>query len=212
MTALNRFALDVLHDVTGAPVALVERDIRFTAIEYCDYTLAWRVSLADVAIVADTDEYTFAPPANSRVATVFYAAQDGIKIVPTTERVLDDTQASWRTQTSQQAAWYYLPDRETIRLALTPELADTLTLRVALKPTQDTKTLPDFLFNDHLEAIRAGTLARMLLQPGKDWSDPQLGTHYRALYEAAKRKERAERWNDYTRESTLSIRPINYYG
>lgn len=212
MTALNRFALDVLHDVSGAPGPLVEREVRFAAIEFCDYTLAWRSSLADIAIVADTNEYAFVVPSESRVSSVFYAGHDDIRVLPTTERTLDDTQENWRSAdaTAEISSWYYLPDRETVRLALTPEAVGVLELKVSLKPTQDAKNLPDFLYNDHLEAIRAGTLARLLAQPGKDYSNPQLGGYFKMEFEKLKRKERAERWNDYTRQSTLYVGPVAY--
>lgn len=214
-TPINKVALDVLQDVTGAPVHQVERDIRFAAIDFCDYTLAWRVPLADIPVVADTNEYAMTLPTESRIATVFYMGQDGIRLLPTSERALDDGQECWRSEevTADKASWYFLPDRAgTVKLALTPSIAGTLSLTVALKPTQACKTLPDFLYEDHLEALRSGCLSRMLAQPGKEWTNPQLAAYYSALFLDAKRKEKAERWNDYTRQSSLSVLPINYYG
>lgn len=216
MTALNVIALDALKDVPGAPMPLVEREVRFTAIDFCDYTLTWRMDLSNANIVSGTSDYTMVPPADGRIATVLYASADGLRILPTTERRLDDTEDGWRLSTTKasQAQWYYLPDRTTIRIALTPSESITsgLGITVALKPTQDAKTLPDQLYEDNLEAIRAGTLARLFSAPGKEWSNPQAGVYYRNEYERAKRKEKAERLNDYTRMSSLSIVPGGNYG
>jgi len=216
VTALNVIALDAIKDVPGAPMPLVEREVRFTAIDFCDYTLTWRVELNDANIVDGTAEYTMTPPADSRIATVLYASANGIRLLPTTERRLDDTEDGWRLSTTKaaQAQWYYLPDRTTIRIALTPSenITSGLGITVALKPTQDAKTLPDQLYEDNLEALRAGTLARLLSIPAKEWSNPDAGLYYRGEYERAKRKEKAERLNDYTRSSSLSIVPGGNYG
>ncbi len=212
MTALNRVALDVIIDVAGAPMPLVEREVRYASIDFCDFTMAWRVPLDEVPIVGGTSEYEFTLPDDSVIATVFYLGQDGVRLLPTTERVLDDDQGAWRASdsTATAAQWFYLPDRTKVRLALTPSAAGLMGLTVALKPGQTAKTLPDFIFEHHVEALRAGALARLLAQPRKDWSDPQLA-YYLAVFDKAKRKEKAERWNDYTRGSTLRIVPAVRY-
>lgn len=212
MTALNRFGLDIAMDIVGAPMPLIEREVRFTAVEFCDYTLTWRVSLDDIDVVGGTGEYELTVPANSRVVTIVYAGHDGAKLMPTTEVALDDDHDGWRTSKSSKAAWYYLPDRTRIRIVLTPDAAGTLEAAVALAPTQDAKVLPDMLYNEHLESIRKGTLARMLAVPGKAWSNPAMAAYYLNAFDRAKRKEKAERLNDYTRRSTLSITPVNYTG
>lgn len=214
--ALSKFLPEVLIDCPGAPDPQVDRQVRHAAIELCDFALVWRVDLAAQDIVADTSEYAIDSSPDGRVVTVIYASHDGIQLEPATERQLDDNVEGWRaaSNTSTQPEWYYLPDRETIRLALTPDKAvtDGLKVSVALKPKQDAESLPDILYDDYLEAIGCGAKARLLAMSGRPWADPQTAQYYKREFERLKHKHKAERLNDFTRESTYRVRPINYYG
>ena len=215
---LNAFGLKLTEDVLGAPMPLLERNVRLAIIEFCEFTLTWRHELDAMDLVAGTNEYELTVPDFTRLVTVAYAGDDDLRIVPTTMMTLDTTQEAWRkTGTSNrasQAQWYYLPDRTKIRLYLTPFEAKTEGLKVivVLKPTQDAKSVEDFLYEDHLEAIRHGTLARVLAIPAKEWSNAQMAAWHKAEFEKLKKKEKAERLNDYTRESTFSVLPYNYAG
>lgn len=208
-TALSAFRVEVLMEVAGAPTPLIDREIRHAAIDFCDYTLTWRTPVDLQDIIVSTSDYDLTVPSDARVVTVLYAGRDGVRMLPTSERRLDDEQDGWRNSTTTAAgsSWYYLPDRETIRIALTPDASatDALAVMCAFKPTQTATNLPDILFDDHLEAIGHGAKARLLAIPGKPWSNPQLAAYHEAKFEKAKKKEKAERLNDYTRQSTLSI-------
>jgi hypothetical protein len=128
--------------------------------------------------------------------------------------MLDDTEAGWRTSESDVASYYYMPDKKTIRLALTPTTTESKTLKVVacFKPTVDATVLANNLYDDHLEAISHGALARLYDMDGESWANPAGAAKKRVLFELAKKKEKAERLNDYTRESTLRIRGVDYYG
>jgi hypothetical protein len=213
---LNAFGLQVADQVIGAPIGTVEREIRFAAIEFCDYTFTWRLDLDAVDLVADQADYEFVLPDDSRIVTVLYVGQDGLKVLPTTMITMDSQLDGWRRSTSvaSRAAYYYLPDRTKVRLTLTPEASSTgaLSLMVALKPTQEARVLPDILFDDNLEAMRHGALGRLMAMPRFEWSNPQLAAYHKGEFERLKKKEKAERYNDYTRTSSLTIRPPNYGG
>jgi hypothetical protein len=215
MKALADFHLEIRPEVPGAPIALVNRALVNTAIEFCDYTLTWRDEIDTQGIRADQNTYDLDAPSCARVAAVLYAGHNDVRVMPGNERNLDDNVDGWRqsTNTSDAADYYYLPDRKTIRLALTPgtTLAGGLDIFCAFKPTVTAEYLPDVLYNDHLEAIGRGAKARLLIMAGMPWANPQLGLAYGQLFEEAKVKERAERFNDYTRESTFSANPPNYW-
>ena len=161
-------------------------------------------------------DYDIPTPGGTRIAKLLYVGHSGIQVLPTTEVRLDDDESGWRTSGTNAAvsAWYYLPDKKTIRLALTPDTTASKALKItaALKPTQTTENLADNLYDDHYEAISFGALKRLLSMKGKPWHDPDLASYYMAEFERAKVKEKAERLGDYTRESTLTVPPIDYYG
>lgn len=215
---LNAFGLQMTEDCLGAPITLIERNVRLAIIELCEFSMAWRVVLDDMDIVAGTNEYALTVPANTRVVSVAYAGDDNLRILPTTMMTLDSMPEPWRqtatNNRASQASWYYLPDRSTIRLVLTPFEAKTagLSVIVSLKPTQDAKSVEDFLYEDHLEDIRHGALSKILRIPKKEWTDAREAEVNRLLFEKDKRRVKAERYNDFTRKSTLSVLPTNYTG
>ncbi|MGH1372983.1 MAG: hypothetical protein ACRBBW_13165 [Cellvibrionaceae bacterium] len=212
-TPLKKFRSEVLTDVSGVPGSLIDRHILRAAIEFCDYTLTWREKF-----IQTTDEGVMqcllTPDEGSRVVTVLYVGDDGVKVAPATESRLDDTMTGWRDadNDSASAQYYFLEDRETLSLVLTPDAERSVEVVACLKPTQDATELHDDLYEDHIEALGYGAKARLFAMPAKPWSNPELAMYFKKQFEDAKDKEKAERLNDYTRESSLIVRPHNYYG
>ncbi|MCG7931970.1 MAG: hypothetical protein N0E44_18210 [Candidatus Thiodiazotropha lotti] len=196
----------------SCPTAIVDEAIRQAAIEFCDFTYTWRLELDAKRVRAGVSDYDIDAPKCGRLAHMLYVSHNGIEVAKATERTLDDTVEGWRTAEAQVAANYFMPDKQTIRLALTPTLTASKTLKMvaAFKPTVDASVLANNLYDDHLEAITHGALARLYEMDGQPWANPQGAINKRALFETAKKKEKAERLNDYTRESTLTVRGTNY--
>jgi len=211
--ALKKFRSEVLTDVSGVPGSLVDRCILRAAIEFCDYTLTWREKFIQTTSEG-VMQCLLSPDTGSRIVTVLYVSDDGVKVVPATESQLDGVSAGWRDTNNQSAAaqYYYLEDRETLSLVLTPDAERSLEIIACLKPTQDSTELPETLYEDHIESIGYGAKSRIFAMPAKPWANPELAMYFSTLSESAKDKEKAERLNDYTRESSLVVRPYNYYG
>lgn len=198
----------------SCPTAVIDDAIRDSAIEFCDYTYTWRIELGASRVRDGVTDYTINNPKCGRLSHVIYVGHDGAEVVKATERELDDTVEGWRTSEADVAQYYYMPDKETIRLALTPTTTESkvLAITAAFKPTVDATVLANNLYDDHLEAITHGALARLYDMDGEKWANPDGAAKKRLLFDVAKRKEKAERLNDYTRQSTLTVRPVNYYG
>lgn len=217
MKYLKDFHLEIRPETPGAPFALVNRAIINAAIEFCDRTLTWRKCVDAQGVRAGQSTYDLDVPSTARVAHVMYVGHDGVRVGPINEHNLDTDSdlEGWRDTDNQSdtAEGFYLPDRKTIRLVLTPAttVAGGLEVFCALKPRVDVTQLPDVLYDDHLEAIGNGAKARLLSMSKVPWADMTMAGVYSDLFDQAKRKERAERLNDYTRESDLTIRPPNYF-
>lgn len=212
MKPIANFRRNVTIMARSCPTAIVDEAIRQSAIEFCDFTYTWRIELDLKRIRAGTSDYDIDAPKCGRLAYVFYASHNNAEITKAAERTLDDTVEGWRTSESDVASYFYMPDKETIRLALTPAKTASKTLKIvaAFKPTVDATVLANNLYDDHLESISHGALARLYDMDGEPWANPNGAEKKRILFKRAKQKEKAERLNDYTRESTLTVRGTNY--
>lgn len=215
MKNLDEFYIEVRPEVPGCPIAVMNRALVNAAIEFCDRTLTWRTEIDTQGVNDGTNEYDLEVPSCGRVAAVLYVGHDDVRVVPGNERNLDDRLTGWRRSTAEAdiAEYYYLPNRKTIRLALTPasDSSSGLDIFCAFKPIPAATQLPDNLYDDHLEAIGWGAKARLMLMSGAAWANPALAGIYSESFQSAIVKERAERFNDYTRESDLIIRPPSYW-
>ena len=210
---LREFRFQVSPDVPGCPGAMIDRAVRQAAIEFCRFTRTWREALDPFRARDGVAEYELDLPACALIESVVFAQHNGVEILPTTEQTLVDTGDTWRTQEATQVTNYYLKDRNLLRVYPIPDTttAKALDVVVALKPAQDATELPEILFNDHLEALGHGALQRLKAMPRKSWSAPEDVQYHMAQFERMKKDEKAERLNDYTRESTLRVRPASYW-
>jgi hypothetical protein len=83
--------------------------------------------------------------------------------------------SAWMFTTAEQPIKYYMSASEptTLYLYQIPTLVSTLGLlvRAYCKPLQTATLLPDFLYNEHLNAITYGALAKLFGAKGMPWYD-----------------------------------------
>jgi hypothetical protein len=136
-----------------------------------------------------------------RVDTIFYDA-DGTswdeKIPFKTRDELDRENPNWYTETgSTPTAWTHGNNGAALIIPqTTATVSSALLVRAVIAPVYNslTDTLPDFLYYEFEETIRAGILASLMKQPGKDWSNPEMAMFYAQAYAAGlmKAKSRAQ--------------------
>lgn len=168
-----------------------------------DNGLDWTLTqLAVEAPVAGTDI-----PAKcivKRVDSIKYDA-DGVAWdadVPfLTRDQLDRQIPGWYTDTgSSPTAWTHGNEGAAL---IIPQVAATVTtallIRSVIVPvfTLVTDTLPKFLYYENEETMKAGVLATLLKQPGKDWSDPQAASFYGQVFGAGVKKAKSRAEADY---------------
>lgn len=208
--AIETMLPELRVELPGIPVPILNaalyRVIRqfFWESEAWKYTydngLDWTLTqLAIESPVAGTDI-----PAKcvvKRVDTVSYDA-DGTawdSIVPfRTRDELDRLNPDWYTEVgSSPTAWTHGNDGAALVI---PQVAATVTtaflIRSVVAPifTAISDTLPDFLYYEFEETIKAGVLAQLMKQPDKDWSDIPMAQFYGNAYAAGmvKAKSRAQ--------------------
>ena len=136
-----------------------------------------------------------------RVDTILYDAGGDswdTEVPFKTRDELDRMLPDWNTDVgSSPVAWSHGNNGAAIIVPQVATTVDTaLLIRAVIAPvfTAISDTLPDFLYYEYEETMKAGILAQLMAQPGKDWSDAQSAVFYANAYDAGVKgaKSRAE--------------------
>lgn len=169
----------VMPDLPGCPFVMVDNALRQSAITFCEQSLAWRYDHPPVSIVPGTAEYAFAPPAEAVVHVIAYATL-GEKEIESHAGEEDIRIAGWRRQTGMPE--YVLGGATSLTLVPAPDMAGTLVMIVALKPSPTAMGMDDSQFNEFRETVIHGALARLMLSPKKPYTDMQLAQYHQQQF------------------------------
>jgi hypothetical protein len=124
-----------------------------------------------------------------RVDTVFYDLGGDNwdrEIEFKTRDELDRENPDWNSETGTSPSAWTIDNNGGARLIPIPTATVTtgLLIRSIIVPvfTAVTDTLPDFLYYEYEETMKAGVLAQLMKQPGKDWSNPRMAVYYQELF------------------------------
>jgi hypothetical protein len=186
--ALTNWEPYILPKIPAVPDPALQNAVRDAAIDFCKDTLVWKEWLDRLTVNASDKDYSLSVPA----AMAAYAALNGVyqafykengaadtqfaPLDPTTEDEMEaDFGSAWMFTTAEQPSKFYVPASEptTLYLYPIPTLVSTMGLlvRAYCKPLQTATLLPDFLYNEHLNAITYGALAKLFGAKGMPWYD-----------------------------------------
>ena len=191
--ALDAFLPLVMPHCSGVPEFVATRNLRLAAIEFCERTRCWR-HLTSVQIASD----------GQAVAAPFYAAihlieratfEDGRDLVPiqfsdVDERAVQETvggQPAYITQSRYDTVRIipFKPGRLDLSLFLKPVNGESFGFSDGGMIRDQYDQVPEFMWTMHAEPIASGAIARVLAQPDKPWTNPQLAMAHAARFEAA---------------------------
>jgi hypothetical protein len=189
MSALAEFHDLLLPELPGCTVAMVNLHLRETAREFCRRTAAWRQALTAINTVGGQASYVMTLPSDSQLVRVTDLTVHGRRLWRSVE--IDKADAG-----AQQPKYgitdppFDLNDNLTQITLHADEVpaesvAGGLLVSASLTPTATAATLPDFLLGQYSEALRHGTLARLMLMPKKPWTDRALAGAYEGLWQEA---------------------------
>lgn len=188
MKPLSDFYNYLMPQLSGITTDLVDFELLQCARDFCDKTSTWVLPFDAVNLVASQATYDLEP------------SETQAAVVRITELSIAGT-LQWQyrePQRQQRASVYprYRPDEPpfslsmdlleiTLDAALVPSAALLGGLQVtgAMKPPINATALPDFLLTQYSEAMRFGTLGRLMVMGGKPWSNPALAMGYLSRYE-----------------------------
>ena len=179
---------DLLPQLPGCPLPMVEHEIRRAAQRLLTESRGWKVTQAAIAVAAATESVALTPSDATqqlvRVEDVWY---DGVPMDPTTaEDLLDDHGDNWQADTGTPAE--YLQDTPgVLRLYPIPSADATtgITSRLSVAPGETSTGLPDELMIEHRQALIHGALGNLMLYKDKPWTDTQLGPVHVAKFQSA---------------------------
>lgn len=181
--ALADFHDLLLPELPGCTVDLVNLHLREVARDFCLKTSAWRLPFDPVNLVAAKPTYDLEP------------SEPEAEVVRVTQLTINSELLWEETDREQQGATSVAPKyvRNEPPFTLSPDLLE-ITLMTdevpntslaagmqvvgAMKPSAGAARLPDFLRSQYSEAMRFGTLARLMRMAKKPWTDKALAADY----------------------------------
>ena len=183
---------DVLPEVPGCPSDVALRAIRHTVIEFCEKSLINQVTQDPITLRANLADYDLDAPTGFRVQKVMRAWFGGQELEPVAPDdivgpdIYNPKIGNYTASTAPPKA-YTQKDFSSVSFLPIPNQTypNSITMRVALVPLRDSTQFDDFLYEQWGEYIACGAKARLMLNPGKPYSNPDSAAVNQARYTTA---------------------------
>lgn len=194
MKAWSQFYPDVLPELPGAPLPLVDHWLRNAAIEFCERSKALVQTLTAIDAVASQMAYVLPMPADGGIApvTLYELVQivsvrfNGAKLTPKAPLFLETKYDDWEAEVGEPE---HYTQADTGSVLLVPAPADAVVgaieVRAALKPAADATGVADWLYSQYRLALCAGAKAKLMAMEDKPWSRPDRVALNLAAFEEA---------------------------
>jgi hypothetical protein len=163
---------------------MADRALRDATRRFCDRTACWRGGVVTADMTSGQAELSLTVPGCAEIVSIDFVELSGREIFPTTERKLSYCGPSWRTTAGDPTNYYTLMASGKIRLYPVPNrtLAGAITYELILKPALDGCDIPEFIADQYIEAVKAGALYELMRMPGQTWTNPEMASHYKAVF------------------------------
>jgi hypothetical protein len=182
---LDTWLKDALPHLPGVVRSAAARELVLTARDFFERTLAWTTWITDVNMKSGAKQYWLSPyDTYSNVIGVLAVVfkPDG----PTSGRPLSPLTCRPAAVFTSNTPLNFYADSPPDAVFLYPEpdrdLDSSLDFYVALTPKQSVEHLPRIATIKFHDAILQGFLGRMMMQPGKPYSNPPLASTYLREY------------------------------
>lgn len=207
-TRYTKFLPEVMPYVHDCPEFVAVNAIRNACIEFCDKTLYLQYTHDPITLCPGQATYDLDLPEDTISARIMDGWFDNLPLTPKSEDELKRIfPMDWR-QMEGRPQWVTQQDPTEVIVVPSPfyKSVDGLRLIVALRPTRDSLTIDDAIYDRYAEAIAFGAKARLYDTPGQPYSDASQAVKFRSWFEAAIGEAKIERNRGLTR-SGLRVRP-----
>lgn len=203
---------EILPDVPGVPDPVAIQAIRQSCIEFCVETHAWDEIQDPINLIDGVNLYDIDVPAGARVVTVKNIFMTNSELRPVSMVELQTVMPNWQTATGSLPAYYNTTgDLGTVRVYPTPSQSNgaQITVRAVYAPTLATLSVPDAVINRYLEPIMSGALHRLMMAPGKGWSNPQLAVYHKAQFDDGVVRAKIDILHEKT-QGSIKVKPVRF--
>lgn len=181
MKALAAFYDLVMPELPGITTALVDFHLVWVARDLCERASLWRADFDPIDTVALQAAYDVSP-SEPQAETVRLTRLTVNAILLWDQSWNEDMPGCVPRYDSSEPPFVMSDDLTTLTLInpVVPDcsVAGGLLITGAMKPAVGAKQLPDILLSNHADAMRFGTLTRLMRMSKKPWSDPALAAQY----------------------------------
>lgn len=210
MAALSAFTQFIAPYAIGVAEPTFERALLDAAARFCRDSLAIQES-KDITITADTPTFTLSASTGLVPVEVMSLRIGSRDITPQPQdRLSDYYGVDWRVSTGSEPQWFTLDSETVLRVVpYLPAGAASLAAvaQIAVAPSRSATALPDALLDTWIDAITAGTLARLYAIPNQPFSDKDASVFQGKLYNYEVGKAKAKATTSFTR-APLAVRPV----
>lgn len=186
MATTKDFEPYILPDVTGCPLPVVRQALMLAISEFCRKGKAWQADCSAGTTSDGVSLYTIVPPAGAAVCCIESASLGGRELC---------TDA------------YTSEARGTIKL-IYPSNGQAIAVKATLEPLITAVTLPDLLL-EYIEGLASGAKYRLMIQPGKPWSSPDLAVFHKRMFDEAIGAAFAQQAHGRSVRS-LEVKPVRF--
>jgi hypothetical protein len=200
MKLWSAFYPDVLPELPGAPLPMVDHWLRNVTIDFCERSKAYVADLALIDAVAEQMSYPLVMPAGTELVDVVSAWFIGEEITPKSPGYLKDKFGDWMAETGTPE---HFTHQATDAIMLVPAPADAATdalkIKASIRPALTATGVDDWFYSQYRLALAAGCKAKMMAMKDVPWADPERVALNLSTFEAAISKAIGAAANGFTR-------------
>jgi hypothetical protein len=171
--AIDDLLPEVLVYTPNAPEPVALRYIREAARKLCHDARLWRTT-STIQVTAPQSQGILTI-ADAEMVEIETARINGHDLEPVTVAWLDDKHPNWDNDTATTSAGRYITQLNPRTIAIYPRETGNCVMRMVLQPSKNCLTVPDVLVELHATTVGRGAAALLLMLPGVDFANPQLG-------------------------------------
>ena len=204
----------ITPELPGAPSELLRQAVMLTANNFCVETQALDQLSDPIQLQPGQADYDMDPLSGCQPVTIKGVWTGNRELRPVTMSELFQLLPNWQSAKSSEPSFYNMVKGFGV-LTVYPTPADPvsaqLTFHAVYAPQQTGSILPDVLFDRYFDAIAAGAKARLMIQPGQTWSNPQQAVIYNRVYDATVNQARGDALHNRV-PGSIRVRPIRFGG
>lgn len=202
----------LLPDVPGVPDFTATQALRLASIEFCVNTHAWDAILDPIALEDGVNEYQVDAEPGARIVAVKDVWLQDRQLTPKTIEEISLLIPNWQSAQSAIPTFYTATsDLDYIQVYPIPIQPGgaAMTIRVVYAPSLSGTSIPDALATRYLEVLLSGAKARLMVSPGKGWSNPQLAAYHQTRFDSGVNSAKIDIMHDKV-QGSVRVKPVRF--